>query len=197
MNLRKNFKARIIPMNECSKTKSLLDDIQHRAENLFMTRQLQCAEAVLTVLNQGLGGELAPDMAIRLASALPEGLGRRGCLCGALNGGALALGLFLGRQGPGYRNGEIVRQAVAELHDQFKAAYKATCCRVLTKTLVYGSRQHFQHCAQMTGQAARMAAAIVLDRKPEMLESANWAYLQQSDHRVTAEIRKLFGTFGR
>jgi hypothetical protein len=29
------------------------------------------------------------------------------------------------------------------------------------------------------------------------LESANWAYLQQNDHRVTAEIKKLFGTFGR
>jgi len=184
-------------MDDHSTRKPLLDDIRSRAENLFLTRQLQCAEAVLTVLNQGLGGDLAPDMAIRLASALPEGLGRRGCLCGALNGGALALGLFLGRQGPGYRNGEVVRQTVAELHDQFKAAYKATCCRVLTKGLVYGSRQHFQHCAHLTGQSARMAAAIVLDRKPEMLESANWAYLQQNDHRVTAEIKKLFGTFGR
>jgi C_GCAxxG_C_C family probable redox protein len=184
-------------MDDYAKKERLLADIQRRAENLFETRQLQCAEAVMAVLNQGLGGDLAPEMAVRLASALPEGLGRRGCLCGALNGGALALGLFLGRQGPGYRNGESVRRAVAKLHDQFKAAHKATCCRVLTKALVYGSRQHFRHCARLTGSAARLTAAIVLDRKPELLECADWAYLRQTDHRVTAEVRKLAGTFGR
>jgi len=180
-----------------SKRYQLLDCIQRRAENLFLTRQLQCAEAVMAVLNQGLGGELAPELAVRLASALPEGLGRRGCLCGALNGGALALGLFIGRNGPGYRNGTTVRKAVGELYDQFKTAYKATCCRVLTKSLVYGSDQHFRHCARMTGQTARMAAAIVLDHKPELLESADWAYLRQKDRRMTAEVKKLIGVFGR
>ena len=56
----------------------LLKQIEKRAENLFLTRQLQCAEAVMAVLNQGLGGDLPPEMAVRLASALPEGLGRRG-----------------------------------------------------------------------------------------------------------------------
>ena len=74
-------------------------------------------------------------------------------------GGLLALGLFLGRKAPGFRNGNTVRDAVAELHDQFKAAFKATCCRVLTKALVYGSEEHFHHCARMTGQAARWTAA--------------------------------------
>jgi len=120
-------------MDAESKIVQLLDCIETRAENLFLTRQLQCAEAVMVVLNQGLGGDLPQELAVRLASALPEGLGRRGCLCGALNGGALALGLFMGRNGPGYRNGATVRKAVGALHDQFKAAYKAACCRVLTK----------------------------------------------------------------
>ena len=184
-------------MDAESKIVQLLDCIETRAENLFSTRQLQCAEAVMVVLNQGLGGDLPKELAVRLASALPEGLGRRGCLCGALNGGALALGLFMGRNGPGYRNGATVRKAVGALHDQFKAAYKATCCRVLTKSLVYGSGQHFRHCARMTGQAARMAAAIVLDHKPELLESADWGYLQQNDRRVAAEVKKLIGVFGR
>ena len=143
-------------MDAESKLGHLLDCIATRAENLFLTRQLQCAEAVMVVLNQGLGGDLPRELAVRLASALPEGLGQRGCLCGALNGGALALGLFLGRSGPGYRNGTTVRKAVGELHDQFKTAYKATCCRVLTKSLVYGSNDHFRHCARMT---AAMRAA--------------------------------------
>ena len=184
-------------MDAESKHDRLLDCIAHRAENLFLTRQLQCAEAVMVVLNQGLGGDLPRELAVRLASALPEGLGRRGCLCGALNGGALALGLFLGRNGPGYGNGASVRKAVGDLHDQFKTAFKATCCRVLTKSMVYGSDHHFHHCARMTGQAARRAAGIVLDHKPELVESADWAYLQQQDRRVTAEVKKLMGFFGR
>ena len=178
-------------------TPLLLDAVQTRAENLFLTRQLQCAEAVMAVLNQGLGGDLPPEMAMRLTSALPEGLGRRGCLCGALNGGALALGLFLGRKGPGFRNGNTVRHAVAEWHDQFKTAYKATCCRVLTKSFVYGSDEHFRHCARMTGHAARLAATIILDRRPKLLERADWSYLQQADDRLSAGVKKLFGTFGR
>ncbi len=175
----------------------LLEKIAKRAENLFLTRQLQCAEAVMTVLNQGLGGGLPPGMAVRLASALPEGLGRRGCLCGALNGGALALGLFLGRDGPGYGNGRTVRQAVGQLHDQFKACFKATCCRVLTKSLVYGSDDHFRHCARMTGTAARLTAAIILHHRPELVKTADWDYLARQESRMTAEVKKLARAFGR
>lgn len=175
----------------------LLKQIEKRAENLFLTRQLQCAEAVMAVLNQGLGGDLPPEMAVRLASALPEGLGRRGCLCGALNGGALALGLFLGRDGPGYGNGKTVRRAVGLLHDQFKACFKGTCCRVLTKSLVYGSDDHFRHCARMTGTAARLTAAIVLQHRPELRQTADGDYLSEQDSRMAAEIRKLARAFGR
>ena len=175
----------------------LLEGIEKRAENLFLTRQLQCAEAVMTVLNQGLGGGLAPEMAVRLASALPEGLGRRGCLCGAVNGGALALGLFLGRDGPGYGNGRTVKQAAGQLHDQFKACFKATCCRVLTKSLDYGSDEHFRHCAQMTGTAARLTAGIVLHHRPELVKTADWDYLARQESRMAAEVKKLARAFGR
>ena len=175
----------------------LLEQIEKRAENLFLTRQLQCAEAVITVLNQGLGGGLPSGMAVRLASGLPEGLGQRGCLCGALNGGALALGLFLGRDGPGYGNGRTVKQAAGQLHDQFKACFKATCCRVLTKSLVYGSDEHFRHCAQMTGTAARLTASIVLKHRPELVKTADWDYLARQESRMAAEVKKLARAFGR
>jgi C_GCAxxG_C_C family probable redox protein len=184
-------------MDALSRQIRLLDHIEKRAANLFLTRQLQCAEAVMVVLNQGLRGDLPPELAVRLASALPEGMGRQGCLCGALNGGALALGLFLGRSGPGYGNGAKVRRAVGALHDRFKTAFKSTCCRVLTKSMVYGSDGHFQHCARMTGTAARLTAEILFDRKPELVESADWDYLSRKDRRLAAEARKLIGTFGR
>jgi len=184
-------------MDAESQLGGLLEHIEKRAENLFLTRQLQCAEAVMVVLNQGLGGDLPSELAVRLASALPEGLGRRGCLCGALNGGALALGLFVGRNGPGYGNGRVVRRAVGQLHDEFKKEFKATCCRVLTKALIYGSDAHFRHCARMTGTAARLTAAIVLGHRPELVERADWGYLNRRDQRMMAEVKKLVRAFGR
>jgi C_GCAxxG_C_C family probable redox protein len=151
----------------------------------------------MVVLNRGLGGDLPQEMAVRLASALPEGLGQRGCLCGALNGGVLALGLFLGRNGPGHGNGVTVRKAVGELHDRFKDAFKSTCCRALTKPLIYGSDRHFRHCARLTGHAARLTADLLLDRKPGLLECVDWPYLERQDHRLAAEFKKLLGSFGR
>lgn len=58
--------------------------IAERAGNLYLTGQLLCSEAVLVVVNRGLGGGLPEETAIRLASALPAGLGDSGCTCGAL-----------------------------------------------------------------------------------------------------------------
>ncbi|MFO7554270.1 MAG: C-GCAxxG-C-C family protein [Desulfobacterales bacterium] len=83
---------------------ALLHKIRLRTENLFMTRQLMCSEAVLTVLNRGLKGGLAPEIAVRITSGLAEGFEGSGCTCGALSAGVIALGLFLGRNGPGILN---------------------------------------------------------------------------------------------
>ncbi|MBT3258412.1 MAG: C_GCAxxG_C_C family protein [Deltaproteobacteria bacterium] len=63
----------------------------------------------MPVLNQSLNGGLPPEMAIRLASGLPEGSGRSGCTCDALSGGVIALGLFLGRDTPGPLNSRSIR----------------------------------------------------------------------------------------
>jgi C_GCAxxG_C_C family probable redox protein len=111
----------------------LIARIMLRTQNLFLTKQLMCSESVLTVLNSGLCGGLTPEMAVRLTSGLPEGVGGSGCTCGSLTGGVLSLGLFLGRSGPGLRNGKPVMTSAKVLHGQFKDRFGATCCRVLTK----------------------------------------------------------------
>ena len=41
-----------------------------------------------------------PEDVIGMASAMSVGAGRSGCMCGALNGGILALGMFFGRTEP-------------------------------------------------------------------------------------------------
>lgn len=170
---------------------TLLYKIRLRSENLFMTRQLMCSEAVLTVLNQGLKGELPPEIAVRITSGLPEGLGGSGCTCGALTAGVIALGLFLGRNGPGILNSRRVYAASKELHDHFKMHFGATCCRVLTKNIKLGAKHHFQFCAKHTGEIAEQTARIILEQKPEVLEQADWAYLNQIDSKIRARIKQI------
>jgi C_GCAxxG_C_C family probable redox protein len=174
---------------------TLINKIRQRTENLFMTGQLMCSEAVLTVLNQGLKGGLAPEIAVRITSGLPEGFGGSGCTCGALNAGVIALGLFLGRNGPGILNNRTVYAASRELHQRFKTTFGSTCCRVLTKNIELGTKHHFKFCARHAGEVSDQTARIVLDHEPERLELANWTYLNQTDSKMSARIKQLTNVF--
>ena len=169
----------------------LINKIRQRTENLFMIRQLMCSEAVLTVLNQGLKGGLAPEIAIRITSGLPEGFGGSGCTCGALSAGIIALGLFLGRDGPGIMNNRMVYTASRELHESFKTKFGSTCCRVLTKNIELGTKHHFEFCARHAGEVAEQTVRIVLNHKPEQLELADWTYLNQTDTKIGTRIKQL------
>jgi len=167
----------------------LIEQIGNRAANLFTTRQLWCSEAVLSVLNRGLGGDLPDALALRLGSGLGEGIGGSGCTCGALTGGAMAIGLFCGPAGRVLHGSRNARTLSRRLHDQFKARYGSTCCRVLARGVVQGSQAHFEKCAQQTADAASWAATLILETRPELLETADWDYLNQVDSRLKAGLK--------
>lgn len=160
-----------------------------RARNLFETGQLLCSEAVLAVLNEALRGGLDPQAAVRLTSGLPEGMGGSGCTCGALTGSVLALGLFLGRDGPGIGNSKQVMQASQALHGQFKKRFGSTCCRVLSKDQ--------KICADLTAFAAESAARIILEKRPRLALDADRARLAKKDSRLGAGMRRLAGLLPR
>jgi C_GCAxxG_C_C family probable redox protein len=178
-----------------SQVKDLLDLVENRAQNLFTTRQLYCAEAVLLVLNRGFGGELPEETTIRLASAMTDGLGGAGCLCGALGGGVLALGLFLGRDCAGGRDRYHAQKASRALHDLFRDNLGSTCCRVLNKKAKKGSRNHFEHCKEVTGIGARLAARVILERRPELAKNADLEYLEHVDSKIGANLKRVANLF--
>lgn len=170
---------------------ALINKIRQRTENLFMIRQLMCSEAVLTVLNQGLKGGLAPEIAVRITSGLPEGFGGSGCTCGALSAGIIALGLFLGRNGPGILNNRTVYTSSRELHERFKTKFGSTCCRVLTKNIELGTKHHFEFCVRHVGEVSEQTVRIVLNHEPERLKLVNWTYLNQADTKMSTSIKQL------
>jgi len=173
----------------------LIQLIADKAQNLFITKQLMCSEAVLTVLNRSLSGGLGPGLDIQLASGLSEGIGGSGCSCGALTGGILSLGLFLGREKPGFMNNKTIMNASKELHDNFRNRFNSTCCRVLSKNVKHGSKDHYKNGAEIVRFSSEQTGRILLRKKPELISSADYIFLEQSDSGIKSALKKLSNSF--
>jgi C_GCAxxG_C_C family probable redox protein len=139
----------------------IVEAIRRRAENLFDTRQLLCAEAVLHAVAETLGGPLSPDQAAALGTPFCQGMGGAGCTCGALSGAVAAVGLFRGRPERG-AGGAKGRALARRMHDAFRADCGATCCRVLIRHVRHDKAAHFAQCRGLTGKGAALAARELL-----------------------------------
>ena len=94
------------------------------------------------------------------------GAGRAGCMCGALNGGIMALGMFFGRtEQNGPKDPKVVKcmELSNELHSWFKEANgkHSACCRVLTREFDMGKGEHKEQCIRYTGLPAWKVADMV------------------------------------
>ncbi len=136
--------------------------VRTRAEYLYRSGQLLCSEAVLHAFNEALGKPL-PQEAVRLASGFPVGmgvLGTGGCVCGALSGGVMVLGLVHGRANPGGAAPDVLEKS-RSLHDWFQADKGSTCCRVLVRDVEFGSQAHIDQCVAFTGDVAEHLADML------------------------------------
>lgn len=137
-----------------------LDTIRKTAEEYFKSGELFCSEAVLKTINDMLP-EPQNDEIIKLSSGFAGGVGISGCLCGAISGGIMALGLVYGRLYGDNMNDKMLPKA-AMLHDYIKDMYHATCCRVLTKD-IKNDDEKTQHCIKITGEVAYFVAKTLLE----------------------------------
>lgn len=76
-----------------------------------------CVESVVKACNDGLKLGL-PDVAIRMVSGMGGGIGRSGCVCGALSGSCLVISSSVGRLDPS----ESIRQRSINIHMSFMSA---------------------------------------------------------------------------
>ena len=78
-----------------------------------------CIESVLKTCNDTMNLQL-PDVAIRMASGMGGGIGRSGCVCGALSGACLVIGALVGRLTPDEKPLPEVYKYTSEFHYRFK-----------------------------------------------------------------------------
>jgi len=114
-----------------------------RAGELFATG-LNCAQAVL----QATTGVDDPGM-MGMAEAFGGGVGGSKCLCGAVSGGVMALGL----KGKGNKAGRLV--------EAFKERHRVTCCVALSRPYKWKSREHLANCRRITEETAEMVARLL------------------------------------
>ncbi len=146
------------------KKQTYLNEIKETAEEYFRKGELFCSESVVKTINDALGQPYSEDV-VKLASGFPIGLGKAQCLCGAVSGGEIALGMVYGRVHGESMNPKMFDKA-KELHDFTKDEYKSLCCRVITREWAgdhFMSPERKEHCISITGKIAEWVANELID----------------------------------
>jgi C_GCAxxG_C_C family probable redox protein len=132
--------AKLIPI----KKSTIVADKPNRKAGELFTQGLNCCQAVFQATTGRDDGEI-----MLMAKAFGGGIGERKCLCGAVTGGVMALGI----SGKGKRSGELV--------DRFRKKQGATCCAALTRNYKWKSRSHLRNCRRITEEAAAIVAELL------------------------------------
>jgi C_GCAxxG_C_C family probable redox protein len=127
-------------------SESTAEQVAGEAEALYRSGKMHCAEAVLAAIRNGFRPDSPADV-VRLAAGFGGGSGV-GCICGAVSGGTMALGLLLAD------DPRRVKNLTRDLHKWFKEEYGPTCCRVILET-------HGKVCPTLTGKVAGKVAEML------------------------------------
>ncbi|WP_094606038.1 hypothetical protein SPSIL_007070 [Sporomusa silvacetica DSM 10669] len=138
-----------------------LQKIRKQAENHYRNGDFFCSEAIVKTIRDTFCPTM-PDIVIAAASGFPVGLGGAGCMCGAVAGGTMALGLIFGRTEAKSERVTTAMRLSKELHDTFSKRHNCLCCRVHTRDMELGSPIHMDQCIAFTGEVAEETAKIII-----------------------------------
>lgn len=115
-----------------------------------------CSESIiLAAIEEGL----CDKSLLAVATAFSGGMSC-GCLCGSVAGAQMVLGANFGKKN-GQNNPEIARQKAKEFIDEFKKNHKATCCKVLTAGLEFGSVERKQNCTSLVEECSEILEKMI------------------------------------
>ena len=123
----------------------LAEQCQLEAESLYRSGSHHCAEAVMEAIRKHFAPDV-PEAVVGTVSGFGGGSGT-GCICGAVSGGTVALGLVL-------HDKKATAHLTKELHVWFKEKYGVTCCKTIRQT-------HKGACPVLTGEVAGKTAEML------------------------------------
>lgn len=119
-----------------------------------------CSESIVKAGNECLGLGLQEE-ALRMVSVFGGGVGGAGCICGALSGACMVLGVLAGRIDVQEKTKAAMNAPVKEFYTQWMERFHASCCRVL-KSHAFGGPVS---CADLIAETADMLEVYVTEKK--------------------------------
>ncbi len=130
------------------------------APKLFLEQGYSCSESIARAALE-LG--IANEEFVSIATSFSGGMGN-GCLCGAVAGSQMVLGLLHGK----YKDNSA-RLLAQEFYQRFTKIHKVTCCKVLTKDYKdFHSKERKQHCVNMVYDCARILDEMLAELKQKV-----------------------------
>lgn len=108
-----------------------------------------CSESVVKA---AVDAGLCDESLLSVATSFSGGMSS-GCLCGAVAASQMVIGANFGKQNM-RKNDETARAKAKEFIEEFKKNRKATCCKVLTAGLEFGSPERKQNCVALVEECA-------------------------------------------
>lgn len=127
------------------------------APKYFLEEGYSCSESIARAAVE-LG--LASEEIISIATSFSGGMGS-GCLCGAVAGAQMIIGLLHGKN-----KDNTARILAKEFYKRFTDKHKVTCCKILTKDFKdFHSPERKQHCTNMVFECSKILDEILEESK--------------------------------
>ncbi|MBQ7287456.1 MAG: C_GCAxxG_C_C family protein [Candidatus Gastranaerophilales bacterium] len=129
------------------------------APKYFLEQGYSCSESIArAAVDMGL----ADESFISIATSFSGGMGS-GCLCGAVAGAQMVIGLLHGKN-----KDNQARALAKEFYKRFTSIHKVTCCKILTKKFDdFHSKERKEHCANMVYDCSKILDEILSEAKIE------------------------------
>lgn len=127
-------------------SQNVAENCKNVAEGLYRSGQHHCAEAVMETIRRQYSPQ-SPESLVGAVSGFGGG-SSSGCICGAVSGATVAIGLVLNDK-------KQTTQMTKELHTWFKEKYGVTCCKIIRKENPKGV------CPLLTGEVAGKVAEML------------------------------------
>ena len=136
-----------------------MSEFTDKAKEIYL-QGYSCSEAIIRGAYEAglLDKNTDINTVNKISSAFSGGVGHSGCICGALSGAEIVVGLLKGREDL-TQDPKAVKSMALKVIEEFKNKQKATCCRVLSSGYDFNSVERKFNCSRIVHDTA-----IILER---------------------------------
>lgn len=137
-----------------------IKQLKDNAYSYFVPSKLTCSETLVKVFSDALENPFGESV-VKLSSSFAGGI-KKGCVCGALAGGSMILGMVYGRE-YGDEVDNKLTEYTKKIYDDFTDKNKYACCSKLIEGFEMNTPERKQHCVKIVNVAIESIANILID----------------------------------